>query len=477
MKRLALGMAALALLVAAADTEPAKPTDKGPAGAWQGAVKVGAVELRVVLNVTAKPDGGLAATLDSPDQGVKGIPVDEIAVTDKEVKLELKKINASFVGKVGGDGKEWAGTWTQGGADLPLTFKRLDKAPDYARPQDPKKPYPYAEEEVAFENKPAGMKFAGTLTLPKGKGPFPAAVLIAGSGKHDRDESLMGHRPFLVLTDHLTRNGVAVLRCDDRGVGASTGDKFAVTDEDLAGDALAAVAFLKGRPEIDPKKIGLIGHSEGGIVAPIAAAKSDDVAFVVLLAGPGLVGEEILYRQGELIARAEKADDKTVARQRETQEKMFAILKKEKEDKAAREQLDALLREETAKLSDDQKKEAEKTKGAAEAQTKLVLTPWFRFFLTYDPAPTLRRVKCPVLALNGERDLQVPAKADLEAVEKALKGGGNKDVTVKEMPKLNHLFQTCDTGALSEYAKIDETFAPAALKEISGWIEKRFGAH
>ena len=481
MKRTIIGLAAAALaalagIVVSAADEPAKPADKGPAGFWQGVLKVGAVELRVVLSVTAKPDGGLIAALDSPDQGVKGIPVDEITFTDKAAKAELKKINASFVGKMSDDGKEIAGTWTQGGADLPLTFERLDKAPDYARPQDPKKPYPYAEEEVTFENKPAGMKFAGALTLPKGKGPFPAAVLIAGSGKHDRDESLMGHRPFLVLADHLTRNGVAVLRCDDRGVGASTGDKFAVTDEDLADDALAAVAFLKGRPEIDPKKIGLIGHSEGGIIAPIAAAKSDGVAFVVLLAGPGLLGEAILYRQGELIARAEKADDKTVARQREMQEKMFAILKKEKDDKAVREQLAALLRDETAKLSDEEKKEAEKRKGAAEAQANLVLTPWFRFFLAYDPAPTLRRVKCPVLALNGERDLQVPAKADLEAVEKALKDGGNKDVTVKEMPKLNHLFQTCETGAPSEYAKIDETFAPAALGEISGWIGKRFGA-
>jgi pimeloyl-ACP methyl ester carboxylesterase len=470
--------AALAALAGAAvwADEPAKPAEKGPAGFWQGTIKVGAIDLRVVLNVTTKPDGGLSATLDSPDQGAKGIPVDEISVKDSVVKLDLQKIKASFEGKLSDDGKEIAGTWKQGGTDFPLTFKRLDKAPDYARPQDPKKPYPYGEEEVTFENKKADVKLAGTLTLPKGKGPFPAAILISGSGKHDRNESLMGHRPFLVLADHLTRNGVAVLRCDDRGVGGSTGDKMAVTDEDLADDAVAAVAFLKGRTEIDPKKIGLIGHSEGGVIGPIAATRSDDVAFIVLLAGPGLPGEEIMYRQGELISRAEKADDKAVARERIIQEKMFAILKKEKDDKAAREQLDAMFQEELAKLSDDEKKEADKKQGAVEAQTKMVLTPWFRFFLTYDPAPTLKRVKCPVLALNGERDLQVPSKADLEGIEKAMKDGGNKDVTTKEMPKLNHLFQTCETGSPSEYAKIDETFAPAALEEISGWIGKRFGA-
>lgn len=478
--RSVLTAAALAALVVpalgAADKDAPKPADKGLGGVWQGVIKIGAIELRVVLNVTAKDDGSLLATLDSPDQGAKGIPVEEVSFKDKGVNLELKTIKASFEGKLSDDGKEVAGTWKQGGSDLPLTFKRLDKAPDYARPQDPKKPYPYAEEEVTFENKPAGVKFTGTLTLPKGKGPFPAAVLITGSGAHDRNESLLGHRPFLVLADHLTRNGIAVLRYDDRGVGGSTGDKMAVTSADLADDVLAAVALLKGRPEIDPKKIGLIGHSEGGIIAPMAAAKSADVAFVVMLAGPGLPGEQILYRQGDLIARAMGADDQKAARQRSMQEKFFAVLKKEKDDKAAREQIEAVIRDETAKLSNDEKKEAERIKGTAEAQVQMFVSPWFRYFLTYDPAPTLKQVKCPVLALNGERDLQVPAKADLEAVEKALKDGGNKDFTVKELPKLNHLFQTCETGAPSQYGKIDETMAPAALDEISGWINKRFGA-
>ena len=478
MKRIGLGLVVAALAVAPAwADDPAKAAEKGPAGFWQGVLKIGPVELRIGLNVTAKPDGALTATLDSPDQGAKGIPIDEITVKDADLKLELKKLDSRYEGKLSDDGKQLVGTWKQRGAEFPLTFKRLDSAPVYARPQDPKKPYPYADEEVTFENKAAGVKFTGTLTLPKGKGPFPAVVMITGSGAHDRDESLLGHRPFLVIADYLTRKGVAVLRYDDRGAGGSTGDKLAVTDEDLAGDVLAAVAFLKGRAEIDTKKIGLIGHSEGGLIAPIAAAKSDDVAFIVLLAGPGLLGEEILYRQGELIGKAAKVDEKAIARQRAMQEKLFAILKKEKDDKALRASIDALIEEETAKLTDEEKKEAEKQKGTVEAQAKVMLTPWFRFFLTYDPASTLKRVKCPVLALNGERDVQVPAKPDLEAIEKALKAGGNKDVTVKEMPKLNHLFQTCETGGLAEYGRIEETFAPTALEEISGWIGKRFGAH
>jgi fermentation-respiration switch protein FrsA (DUF1100 family) len=470
----------LAALIAipawAADKDPAKAADKSPIGFWQGVLKAGAVDLRVGVNVFGKPDGGFSATLDSPDQGTKSIAIDEVAVKDSEVKLELKKLKASFVGKMSDDGKELTGTWKQAGGELPLTLKRLDKAPDYARPQDPKKPYPYGEEEVNFENKKAGVKFAGTLTIPKGKGPFPAVVLLTGSGAHDRDESLMGHKPFLVLADHLTRNGIVVLRYDDRGVGGSTGDKLAGTTEDFAADALAAVAFLKDRSEIDPKKIGLMGHSEGGIVAPIAATKSDDVAFIVLLAGTGLVGEEILYRQGELILKAAGSDEKTIAKQRAMQGKLFAIVKKEKEEKTLRAAFDSLIKEETAKLTDEEKKEAEKAKGTGDAQIKMMLTPWFRFFLTYDPAPTLKKVKCPVLALDGEKDTQVPARVNLDAIEKALKDGGNKDATVKELPKLNHLFQTCETGAPSEYGKIEETFAPAALEEILGWIGKRFGA-
>jgi len=257
-------------------------------------------------------------------------------------------------------------------------------------------------------------------------------------------------------------------------VGGSTGNTSTSTTADFADDALVGVAFLKGRPEIDGKKIGLIGHSEGGVVAPIAATKSTDVAFIVLLAGTGLVGEEILYRQGELILKASKTDEKAIARQRALQERMFAIVKKEKDPKEVRAQIDAVVAEETAKLTEAEKAIAEKQKGALEGQLKMVLSPWFRYFLTFDPAPTLRRVNCPVLAINGEKDLQVPCKVNLEAIEKALKEGGNKDVTVKEFPKLNHLFQTCETGSPTEYARIDETFAPVALNEISSWIAKRF---
>jgi hypothetical protein len=366
-----------------------------------------------------------------------------------------------------------AGQFKQGGFTLPLTLKKTDKPTEVKRPQEPKKPYPYVEEEVSYENKKAGVKLAGTLTLPQGKGPFPAVLLITGSGAQDRNEAILGHKPFLVLADHLTRKGIAVLRVDDRGVGGSTGNVSQATSEDFAGDALAGVEFLKSRKEINPKKIGLIGHSEGGIVAPMAAVKSKDIAFIVLMAGTGLTGEEILYLQGELISRAAGAHLLDVAAQRRLQEQMFAVVLSETDNARAEKKLREILAEEVSKLSEEEKKAAGSASGAMEAQIKSVLSPWFRFFLTYDPKPTLRKVKCPVLAINGEKDLQVPPKENLRAIEEALKAGRNKDFTIKELPKLNHLFQTCTTGSLSEYSQIEETIAPVALETIADWIVKR----
>jgi pimeloyl-ACP methyl ester carboxylesterase len=339
------------------------------------------------------------------------------------------------------------------------------------RPQEPKKPYPYDEEEVGYENKRDGVKLAGTLTLPRGKGPFPATLLITGSGPQDRNESLLGHKPFLVLADYLTRQGIVVLRVDDRGVGGSTGSVPDSTTENFAADVTAGIEFLKTRKEIDPKQIGLIGHSEGGLIAPMVAAQNGDVAFIVLMAGTGLTGEEILYLQGALILKAGGASAEQLAKQRATQEGMFKILKEEKDPATAEKRLHEEL---SRNLTEEAKKKSEQ---AIAAQIKRANTPWFRYFLTLDPRPALRKVKCPVLALNGENDLQVPATENLREIEAALKAGGNKDVTIVSLPKLNHLFQTSETGSMSEYAKIEETIAPVALKTIGDWILKRTTTH
>jgi uncharacterized protein len=271
----------------------------------------------------------------------------------------------------------------------------------------------------------------------------------------------------------LTRRGIAVLRVDDRGVGGSTGTTSESTTEDFVGDVLEGVKFLMHRPEVDPRQIGLIGHSEGGLIAPLAAVRSKDVSFIVLMAGTGVPGDEIVYRQGELIARVTGESDATIATNRKTQEQTFAVVKAEPDPTKAEARLREILTEalDASDVKEDTDREA--LKGKIDAQVKMVISPWFRFFLSYDPRPTLGKVSCPVLALNGEKDLQVDPRQNLPEIEKALEAGGNPKCTFKEFPDLNHLFQTCQTGSPAEYGKIDETIAPIVLDTIADWIIER----
>jgi len=443
------------------------PSNQSIEGAWEGTLDFGGVKLRLVLKVSKAADGSLTAKADSPDQGATDLPVDTISLKDGAVRFEMKQLMASYEGTLNKEASEIAGEFKQGGLAVSLTLKRTAKPAALNRPQEPKKPYPYDEEEVGYENRRDGVKLAGTLTFPRGKGPFPAVLLITGSGPQDRNESLLGHKPFLVLADYLTRQGIAVLRVDDRGVGGSTGSTPNSTTENFAADVMAGIEFLKTRKEIDPKQIGLIGHSEGGLIAPMVASQNGDVAFIVMMAGTGLTGEEILYLQGAMIMKANGASADQLAKQRATQESMFKILKEEKDPAAAEKR----LREELSKsLTEEEKKKSEQ---AIAVQIKQSNTPWFRYFLTLDPRLALRKVKCPVLALNGENDLQVPANENLREIEAALKAGGNKDVTIARLPKLNHLFQTSETGSPNEYIKIEETIAPVALRTIGDWILKR----
>jgi uncharacterized protein len=282
---------------------------------------------------------------------------------------------------------------------------------------------------------------------------------------------LLGHKPFLVLADHLSRRGIAVLRVDDRGVGGSTGSIKTSTSDDFAGDVLAGLDFLKGRTEIDGKKLGLIGHSEGGIIAPIAAVRSKDVAFIVLMAGTGLPGSQILEAQGQLILKAAGSSESEMKFERDAQRRLIDIIAQEKDEKVAQSKLATALKEIRAAMSDsDRKALANSPGGLSEAAVDAFNNAWFRYFLTYDPRPALRRVRCPVLAINGEKDLQVPAKENLAQIEKALKAGGNRNVKTVELPGLNHLFQPCKTGSPSEYGTIETTIAPEALKKIGDWI-------
>jgi pimeloyl-ACP methyl ester carboxylesterase len=445
-----------------------KPLPTGAEEIYEGKLKVGVVELRLVFHLFNQKNGSYAGTMDSPDQSAKDIVLDAVTVKDDAVRLGRTAGKMLFEGKRSNDGQEIDGTFTQAGASYPLKLKRVTKLTELRRPQTPKRPYPYDEIDVAYESKDVGIKLAGSLTTPRGKGPFPAVLMITGSGPQDRDETLFGHKPFLVLADYLTRRGIAVLRVDDRGVGGSTGSTNNSTSADFAQDVLAGVEFLKARPEINAAQIGLIGHSEGGIIAPRVASKSKDIAFIVLLAGTALPGEDVLYRQGAALLEVMGADAEKLAQQKTLQQRMFAVVREEKDNAVAEKKLRAIIAELMTK-----DKVADAQKSALESEVRKVLSPWFRYFLFYDPRPALRKVHCPVLALNGAKDLQVDAKVHLPAIVAALKEGGNKDVTVQELPDLNHLFQTCKTGAISEYSTVEETIAPIVLDTIARWIAKR----
>jgi uncharacterized protein len=452
------------------------PKAVGKEQLWEGKLGVGAgLTLRLVLHVQKTDSGGLLGKLDSPDQGAKGLHVNSVALDETKLAFELKALDATYEGKLNADKTEAVGTFTQAGVKLPLTLKKTDKMTALRRPQTPKPPFPYKNEELKYKNEPAGITLAGTLTVPQGRGPFPAVILISGSGAQDRDETIFEHKPFHVLADTLTRRGIAVLRVDDRGVGGSSGSVSKSTSDDFAGDVLAGIAVLKSRPDIDGRKVGLMGHSEGGIIAPIVAARSSDVAFIVMLAGTGFPGDEILVMQSRLIGKVMGASDKDLDKQKDLQKRLFGIMRTETDPKKAQTAMREELKKLLSELTPEERKAAGDVDSFAENEIKKLESPWFRFFLSFDPRPTLEKVHCPVLALNGEKDLQVPPKEDLAEIAKALKKGGNTQVTTKELPGLNHLFQTCKTGAVSEYTEIEETIAPSALKVIGDWVGQVVG--
>ncbi len=441
-----------------APVKAAKPSDID--GAWMGTLDLG-VKLRVVFHIAATPDG-LTATLDSPDQGANGIPASSVTRDGSSLKIEIEKISGAFEGKISADLSSIDGTFTQLGGSHPLQLKRVKDSAELElkRPQNPVKPYPYHEEDVSYDNKLQNVTLAATLTVPQGKGPFPAAVLITGSGPQDRDETLLGHKPFLVLSDYLTRHGIAVLRADDRGTAKSTGDFKTATTADFATDTEAGIAYLKTRAEVDPHKIGLIGHSEGGVIAPMIAARNKDVAFIVMMAGTGVPGDQVIVAQSEAIAVASGKDPAEAAKDAAKERELLKLVETEKDETV----LEKELKEKMA---------GDVPEAQIGLEIKQLTSPWFRYFLTYDPAMALRKVTCPVLAINGSLDKQVLPSQNLPPIRKALAESGNPHVEVDELPGLNHLFQTAKTGSPTEYAQIEETISPVALEKISTWILKQ----
>lgn len=461
-------------------------------GDWSGTLVVGPQQLPIVFHIAAD-DTGLSATMDSPAQNAFGIPMDGVMVSGDSISLTLAAAGARYDGLLTGEG-ELDGRWAQGGGSLELTLKRTageggsgrgeagaspPAVPDPStRPQTPRPPFPYPSEEVSFVG--AGdFELAGTLTLPDGDGPHPGVILVTGSGPQDRDETLLGHKPFAVLADHLTRAGIAVLRYDERGVGASGGDFATATSDDFARDAEAALAWLASRPEVDRDRVGIVGHSEGGLVAPMVASRSELPAFIVMLAGPGMAGDEIILDQTAAGLRADGADEALVESQVAISREIFKIAEREPDIERATAEMTEWLRARLGELDPAMRTAAGIPEGQEDAfiarQVGRVNSPWFRYFLSYDPLPALEAVEVPVLAVNGELDVQVTPERNLSAIEAALDRGGNPDATVLELPGLNHLFQTATTGSALEYAQIDETMSPQLLELVADWINERFG--
>jgi fermentation-respiration switch protein FrsA (DUF1100 family) len=438
--------------------------ESGVVGSWQGVLDAAGQKLSLVFHIERDETGELTGTMDSPDQGAYGLKLSAVEESSGPVRFEFAMAGGEYTGQMSDDGLRIEGLWTQGGGRYPLDLERADaEALALERPQEPVPPYPYDAEDVAFDNPEAGIRLAGTLTVPPGEGPHPAVTLITGSGPQDRDAAVFGHRPFLVLADHLTRRGIAVLRYDDRGIGESTGGFATATTLDFASDALAAVAWLKSLPEIDGARIGLLGHSEGAIVAPMAANRSEDLAFVVLLAGTGVNGRELLVMQGRAINRSAGVPEAAVEQRSALQVQLFDAVATAEDDDVAADRSRAILA--GAGLTGD----------AAEAQVRALLSPWMKYFMVYDPLPALRELDVPVLALNGEKDTQVPAAENLGPIAQALRDGDNPDVTAEVLPGLNHLFQSATTGSPTEYARIEETMSPLALEIITDWIAARTG--
>jgi len=394
------------------------------AGSWYGVLNVG-TKIPLVINISKK-DGGYSATMDSPAQGAKGIPVSAVSFENGKLTFSISNINVEYEGICRVD--SITGTFKQNGMSFPLSLSRTPTTKESlappARPQDPKPPFPYRSEDVKFENKSAGITLAGTLTLPQEGKKFPVAVLVTGSGPQNRNEEVFNHKPFLVLSDYLTRNGIAVLRYDDRGVAESGGNYLTATLEDFASDASAAVNYLKTRKEINPKKIGVIGHSEGGTIAfMLASDKNNGLAYIVSMAGMAIPGDSLLRIQRYLLSKAMGISDEDIAKNEKVVEDITA---------------------------------------------NQMMYPEMKSLINCNPAAALAKIKCPVLALNGEKDLQVPPDINLDRIKALVKG----KVTTKKYPGLNHLFQHCATGLPTEYGNIEETMSPEVLNDIATWIKQ-----
>lgn len=438
-------------------------------GKWHGKLKLPMASLTIVFHISRTEQGDYLTLLDSPDQNAFGTKTASTTFVDSVLTIQIPVINASYRGQLSTE-KSITGVFTQG-AILPLNLEKGEPSKP-KRPQEPQPPFPYKSEEVSVMNKADGITLAGTLTLPSKGHKFPAVVLVTGSGAQNRDEEFSGHKPFFVIADYLTRNGIAVLRCDDRGTALSQGNYAAATNEEFVRDTEAALEYLRSRKDINVRKIGIIGHSCGGTIAFCTGAKDGDVSFIVSLAGAALRGDSVMLKQAELTFKSKGMTDvawqplKPILRQR------YSILRQA--DKSVSDIRQELYADVTRTVPPESLKDLNIMQRVT-AEINSMTSPWYLHFMRFDPTEDLRKVKCPVLALNGEKDIQVDATMNLTAIRERIAENGNKNVTVKTYPQLNHFFQTCRQCTLEEYGELEETIHPEVLKDLTEWILNLIG--
>ncbi len=450
--------------------------EKALDGSWEGELNGMGQKLRMWVHFDYQEAlDSLIITLDSPDQGVKDISVSSYSLVGNTLSFEIESVNGSYSGILNQEFDFLEGKWKQG----LMTFNlNLQKSKDpltliVLRPQEPKPPFPYDEIELVIPNEAHGVEISATLTKAKGDGLTPTVILVSGSGPQNRDSEIFGHKPFWVIADFLTRNGVNVVRYDDRGSYKSTGKFSTATTFDLAADASAVVDFLMKREDINSTMIGIIGHSEGGMIAPIIASQRNDLAFIVMLAGPGSSGEEILYQQSAKIASLEGVDSKDILRTAKDLKQLYSVAGAADisyEDGVT--ELRKFYKKKRRFLS----KKRQQERGVSEQQSEMIIqqimSEWFRTFIRINPVNYLPFVKIPVFAVFGELDSQVLPNPSKELVEKYLKEAGNHSFIVREYPNLNHLFQHAKTGSPSEYSLIEETFSDEVLFDMLKFIQK-----
>ena len=427
-------------------------------GYWKGQIDLGVQKVEMGFDIRAV-ESGFSATLDVPAQGAFDIPVDKTVFQENHLNLTMSAMGATYSGMLK-EGR-FEGEFTQRGMTFPLNLEKGAKVSKQVRPQDPQPPFDYRVEEVSFTNEKEGNTLTGTLTIPKGKGPFPAMVLVSGSGQQNRDEELMNHRPFWVIADYCARHGVAVLRYDDRGMGGSTGEVENATSLDFSYDAEAAFDFLRNQKRIDASRVGILGHSEGGIINFMVSARRPEVAFLVSLAGPAVNGIEVLKEQQAAILRASGMSEEMIAFTRNSNKQLFDIVEASND----REEADSLMRQ----LVKGWGYNEELTEQTVSGMTM----PWMYYFLKYDPTDAIVKTKCPAMLLNGSKDLQVLVTQNFPAYERIIADYGKTNLTLRELPDLNHLFQHCETGALEEYATIEETISPEVLEMIVEFVKEK----